>query len=258
MGLLNCINNRFVHLQLPDLSRVSPWCFLFGWALTFQYLPMLPTMLPCTPYAIVLDDHPLVGRGLAQYLLSVHPDLLVHAVTAWAQVQQFIQTSGCPDVLVADVWLANSNSLATLAQWRSQCPGTPWLAISGDDDPLLQARVRSAGAQGFVHKQASPEVFGLAFAAVLGGGQWFETGSQACEHHPREWAVTPAELSLTPRQGDILALVLRGLPNKRIALMLCVSESTVKEHLTGIFERLGVKTRMEVLTHLRGRQLVLP
>ena len=215
-------------------------------------------MPPRTPYAIVLDDHPLVGRGMAQYLLSVRPELLVHVATAWAQVQQHIHSSGCPQVLVADVWLANSNSLAILAQWRCQCPGTPWLAISGDDDPLMQARVRSAGAQGFVHKQASPELFNLAFAAVLAGGQWFEASTQACGHQPREWAVTPAELGLTPRQGDILALVLRGLPNKRIALMLCVSESTVKEHLTGIFERLGVKSRVEILTHLRGRQLVLP
>ena len=211
-----------------------------------------------SPYAIVLDDHPLVGRGIAQYLTAVRPELLVHVATAWAQVQQHLQANGCPLVLVADVWLANSNSLATLAQWRSQCPGTPWLAISGDDDPLMQARVRSAGAQGFVHKQATPEVFGLAFAAMLAGGQWFETSREASANQPREWAVSPADLSLTPRQGEILALVLRGLPNKRIALTLCLSESTVKEHLTGIFERLGVKSRVEILTHLRGRQLVLP
>lgn len=210
------------------------------------------------PYAIVLDDHPLVGRGMAQYLQAVRPELLVHVATAWAQVQQYLQASSCPLVLVADVWLADSNSLATLAQWRRQCPATPWLAISGDDDPLMQARVRSAGAQGFVHKQSAPEVFGLAFAAVLAGRQWFETSLEISANQPREWAVSPVELGLTPRQGEILALVLRGLPNKRIAQMLSLSESTVKEHLTGIFERLGVKSRVEVLTNLRGRQLVLP
>ena len=215
-------------------------------------------MLLTAPYAILLDDHPLVGSGMAQYLQAVRPELTVHVATAWAQVQQHIQISGCPQVLVADVWLVNSNSLANLAQWRSQCRNTPWLAISGDEDPLMLERVRSAGAQGFVHKQASPEVFGLAFQAVLLGGQWFDTSVEASGHRPREWVVTPAELCLTPRQGEILALVLRGLPNKRIAQMLCLSESTVKEHLTGIFERLGVKSRVEILTHLRGRQLVLP
>ena len=210
-------------------------------------------------FAIVLDDHPLVGRGIAQYLEAVRPELTVRVAVSWAQVLGYVQASGQPQMLVADVWLANSNSLATLAQWRAVCPGTPWLAISGDDDPLMHERVRTAGAQGFVHKQASPEVFGLAFTTVLSGGQWYESlaSTDPAAHTPREWAVSPAELGLTPRQGEILVLVLRGLPNKRIALMLDLSESTVKEHLTGIFERLGVKSRVEVLMHLRGRQVVL-
>ena len=215
-------------------------------------------MLSQPTYAIVLDDHPLVGQGMAHYLHATLPKLTVRVATSWTIVQNYLQSYGCPHVLVADVWLADSNSLATLAQWRSRCPDTPWLAISGDDDPLLQARVRSAGAQGFVHKQSPPEIFGQAFASVLEGGQWFEISTDAHGCSPREWAVSPAELHLTPRQGEILALVLRGLPNKRIAQMLCLSESTVKEHLTGIFERLGVKSRVETLTHLRGRQLVLP
>ena len=211
------------------------------------------------PYAIVLDDHPLVGRGLAQYLQAIRPELMVYVATAWPQVQQHIQVSGCPQVLVADVWLADSNSLAALAQWRSQCGGTAWLAISGDDDPLMQDRVRKAGAQGFVHKQASPEVFAMAFATVLSGGKWYEPAahSDPATYSPREWAVSPAELGLTTRQGEILALVLRGLPNKKIASLLHLSESTVKEHLTGIFERLVVKNRVAALTHLRGRHLVL-
>lgn len=212
------------------------------------------------PYAIVLDDHPLVGRGMAQYLQSLRPELMVHVATSWAQAQQRMQAQGCPRMLVADVWLAEGSSLNTLAQWHGECPGTPWLAISGDDDPSILQRARGAGAHGFVHKQAPPEVFGQAFAAVLAGGEWYQphTASEAAATPSRDWPVTPAELGLTPRQGEILALVLRGLPNKRIALMLGLSESTVKEHLTGILERLGVKSRVEALTHLRGRRLVLP
>ena len=104
---------------------------------------------------------------------------------------------------------------------------------------MLQLRGRNSGSQGFVHKQALPEVFGLAFAAMLAGGRWFEHKTIDCAHQPREWAISPAELGLTPRQGEILALVLRGRPNKRTALTLSLSESTVKEHLTGIFDRLA-------------------
>ena len=53
----------------------------------------------------------------------------------------------------------------------------------------------------------------------------------------------------------ILSLVLRGLPNKRIALQLGIAESTVKEHVTGILERLGVRSRVEAITLLRGRHM---
>lgn len=216
-------------------------------------MPALP------PYVIVLDDHPLVGRGLAQYLQSLRPELDVRALTAWDDVPALIQAKGCPRLLVADVWLAEGNSLTALTRWREQCPGTPWLAISGDDDPSIGQRVRQAGAHGFVHKQAPPAVFGEAFAAVLAGAQWFgpDAVSGATGHRAREWTVTPAELGLTARQGEILELVLRGLPNKRIASALGISESTVKEHLTGILERLGVRSRVEAMTRLRGRRLEL-
>jgi len=210
-------------------------------------------------YVIVLDDHPLVGRGMAQYLQSIQPALTVSVAANWDEVTVLLQSIGCPLMLVADVWLADSSSLGSLAQWRLHCGETPWLAMSGDDDPTVRQRVRIAGAQGFVHKQAAPEVFGQACSALLDGQRWFEPDASESSSAPRtrEWDVTPRELGLTPRQGEILSLVLRGLPNKRIALALDVSESTVKEHLTGILERLGVKTRVEILTHLRGRRLVL-
>ena len=53
-------------------------------------------------------------------------------------------------------------------------------------------------------------------------------------------------LGLTPRQGDVLGLVLVGMSNKRIGQILGISESTVKEHMTGILERMGVSRRMEI------------
>ena len=70
--------------------------------------------------------------------------------------------------------------------------------------------------------------------------------------------MTPAELGLSTRQGQVLALVLQGLPNKRIALQYDLSESTVKEHMSAILLRLGARPRVEAITRLRGRRLVLP
>jgi DNA-binding CsgD family transcriptional regulator len=58
--------------------------------------------------------------------------------------------------------------------------------------------------------------------------------------------VTFEELGLTPRQGDVLGFVMLGMSNKRIGQLLGITESTVKEHMTGIFERMGVSRRMEI------------
>lgn len=206
---------------------------------------------------IVLDDHPLVARGMAQYLQALHPELAVSTAASWDELQRCVQVSGCPVLLVADVWLAGSNSLAALAAWRSHCGQARWLAISGDADASVPQRVRQAGAQGFIHKQAPPEVFAQACAAVMAGGEWFVAEPvPASVQREREWSVTPAELGLTPRQGETLALIVQGLPNKRIAMALGLSESTVKEHVTAILERLGVSSRVQAITRLQGRRLV--
>ena len=215
-------------------------------------------MSPSSPYAIIVDDHPLVGRGMAQYLQSVCPELNVVTATSWDETLLLMQVQGSPSVLVADVWLVKGNSLPLLARWHAEHLDIPWLATSADDDPATVQRVRAAGAQGFVHKQASPDMFGRAIVTVLGGGQWFES---ACAHGAREpvkreWQVTPGELGLTSRQGDILVLLLRGLSNKRIALTLEITESTVKEHVTAILERLGVRNRVEAIMALQGRRVV--
>ena len=207
----------------------------------------------------VVDDHPLVGRGLAQYLQSFAPQWQVSVATQWSEVLQLRSDKGNPALLVADVWLAQGNCLPFLEQWARECPGSPWLAVSGDDDPSIARRVRAAGARGFVHKQAPPEQFGAAFQTVMAGGQWFDAAlARPPAPAPKAWSVSPQELGLTPRQGEILRLILRGLPNKRIALDLGITEATVKEHITGILERLGVRNRVEAITALRGRRVDLP
>ena len=212
---------------------------------------------PHAPYAIVLDDHPLIGNGVAKYLQVTRPDLSLRVTTTWAQARQWIQASGCPTLLVADTWLLDSISAADFALWRSHCRCTPLLAIGDDSEPLMIQQARSAGAQGFVHKRAESERFESAFAAVLAGCKWFEPSTVTNEQRRHERTIQPCDLGLTLRQGDVLALLLHGLSNKRIASMLSLSESTVKEHVTGILQRLGVSSRVQAITFLRGRSLTL-
>lgn len=213
------------------------------------------------PYVIVLDDHPLVGRGFAQFLQSVEPALEAVVVSDWDAMQALVAQRGAPQLLVADVWLADGPCVERLGNWCRRHPASRWLAVSGDDDAALARLVRAAGAHGFVDKRAPAEQFSAAVRSVLAGSTWFEplpAALGAGPTGPRSRPVSAQTLGLTQRQGEILSLVLRGLPNKRIALQLGIAESTVKEHVTGILERLGVRSRVEVITRMRGSRLEPP
>lgn len=216
-------------------------------------------MSPSSPYALILDDHPLVAHGMAEFLRARMPQMDVVVASGADDLLRWVGTRGTPAIVLVDFWLAEGSALGLIAQVRAHCPGTPIAVISGDDDPAVMAQARQAGAQGFIHKQAAPDTFGLAVEALLGGLVWFEPGQIGSQPpRSRDLPVTPAELGLSVRQGQILALVLQGLPNKRIASQLDIAESTVKEHVTGILERLRVRTRVEAITLLRGRRLELP
>ena len=215
-------------------------------------------MAPTSPYALILDDHPLVAHGMAEFLRARLPQMEVVEAAGADDLLRWVEMRGTPAIALIDFWLAEGAAVGLIAQVRSHCPGMPIAVISGDDDPAVMEQARQAGAQGFIHKQAAPETFGLAVEALLSGLVWFEPGLQGSQPpRSRDLPVTPAELGLSTRQGQILALVLQGLPNKRIALQLDIAESTVKEHVTGILEQLRVRTRIEAITLLRGRRLEL-
>ena len=103
-----------------------------------------------------------------------------------------------------------------------------------------------------MHKQAPPEAFAQAVAALLNGHLWFPSLDAEPSTVDREPA--PSLQGLTPRQGEILSRLLRGMPNKRIAADLGITEATVKEHVTAVLARLGVRSRIEAITALSQRR----
>ena len=209
-------------------------------------------------YVLILDDHPLVAHGMAEFLRARLLRMEVVVADGADDLLRWVDMRGTPAIVLVDFWLAEGAAVGLIAQVRSHCPGTPLAVISGDDNPAVMEQAKQAGAQGFIHKQAAPETFGQAVEALLGGLTWFEPGLLGSQPpRSRDFPVTPADLGLSARQGQILALVLQGLPNKRIASQLDIAESTVKEHVTGILERLRVRTRVEAITLLRGRRLEL-
>lgn len=214
-------------------------------------------MPPSEHSAVVVDDHPLVARGIADYLRThcgfARADAICRAADLWTHIGQL----GAPTLALIDFWLPEGTALPMLARFRDEYPATRLLVISGDGDPVVRDKVRRLTVDGFVLKHAEPAIFALAVAAVLRGDAWFDDASVVAlaTDEARSLPLSPGELGLTPRQGEVLALMLKGLPNKRVAQVLLLTEQTVKEHVSGILERLGARNRVELITRLRGKRI---
>lgn len=215
--------------------------------------------MPSSPrYAVVIDDHPVVVRGIEEFL-KINPNLdAVYSTSRTDVCLALIEEHGPAALIIVDFWLPEQTTPAFVKQLCAAWPQTAVLVVSGDDDPAIQAQVRACGAHGFLLKHEAPEVFNTVVNSILGGAYWFypSTVVHSQPRSTRELTITSTELGLSARQGQILALLLQGLPNKRIATDLSVTESTVKEHVTGILHKLEVRNRVEVITKLRGRKLV--
>lgn len=215
----------------------------------------MTTIRECS--AVVVDDHPLVARGIADYLRThcgfARADAICRAADLWTHIEQL----GAPTLALVDFWLPEGTALPMLTRLRDDYPATRLLVISGDGDPVIRDKVHRLAVDGFVLKHAESAVFALAVAAVLRGDAWFDDASVTTQmaDEARSLPLSPAELGLTPRQGEVLALMLKGLPNKRVAQTLSLTEQTVKEHVSGILERLGARNRIELITRLRGRRI---
>jgi DNA-binding NarL/FixJ family response regulator len=207
--------------------------------------------------ALVIDDHPLVARGIGGFLSSHCNFDDVREVTNIDEVWRSIDVADPPSLIVLDFWLSNNVSLQLLAELKMKLPSTPILVMSADGDMVVQQKVFAAGAHGFIHKQEPVTAFVEVVYKLLSGKKCFEglTKESLSTDLPKELSVTAFELGLTDRQGEILGMILKGFPNKRIAQQLSISEQTVKEHVSGILSRLGVGNRIEIITKLRGKRL---
>lgn len=221
---------------------------------------MQPITAGTSGYALIVDDHPLVAQGFAHYLLTHSGFASALIARNEQECLDTIETHGSPALAIVDFWLTDGTALSLLNQLTSRCSNTRLLVVSGDDDnaisKLIQL-VRNAGAHGFLHKQATPESFSEAVAMLQMGKTCFtpEPDSILAHTSKRDIPIEAKDLGLTKRQGEVLNLILRGLPNKRIARDLNISEQTVKEHMTNILTRLGVTSRLEVINLLRGKKL---
>jgi len=202
-------------------------------------------------YALVVDDHPLVASGIAYFLSTQCRFKQAWVVTNEADCFRYIRDNGPPRLLVIDFWLSSGTALKLLKEVKQLYPQVRLMVVSGDDHNDIWEKVLTAGGHGFVLKSEPPELFSRAVFALLDNRTWFPDVNNTMGKTNNSQL---SKFNLTPRQIDVLNMIMRGLPNKRIATQLSISEPTVKEHISNILKKIGVNSRVEAITLLHGKQ----
>jgi DNA-binding NarL/FixJ family response regulator len=202
-------------------------------------------------YALVVDDHPLVASGIANFLITHCRFKQAYVVTNEEDCYRHIRENGPPRLLVIDFWLSSGTALKLLKEVKQLYPQVRLLVVSGDENNDIWQKVHTAGGHGFVLKSESPELFSRAVFALADNLTWFPCANECAVKTNNEQL---SKFNLTPRQIDVLNMIMRGLPNKRIAAQLSISEPTVKEHISNILKKIGVNSRVEAITLLHGKR----
>jgi len=217
---------------------------------------------------LIADDQALVRAGLAT-LLDSQPDLEVVGQAGDGREATRLARELTPDVVLMDIRMPVLDGLAATRQIVAAGNGEPGgtavkviVLTTYDLDEYVYEALR-AGASGFLLKHAPPEELLLGVRAAADGGALLSpavTSRLLAEFARRPTpARAPAELArLTPREREVLDLVIRGRSNDEIARDLVVSHSTVKTHVTHVLDKLGLRDRVHAVVYGYEHGLIEP
>lgn len=224
---------------------------------------------------LLIDDHPLILAALQTVIQGLGEDVQVLGADSAAQARDTLKARQDFDLVLLDLNLGDASGFDVLEEFRSQYPSLPVVVISASDRASDVIRAIDQGAMGFVPKRTSNEVLSQALKLVMSGGIYvppMSLGSESPDPEPAGAATSGGSmadklqqvqalasqagyqttsglenLQLTPRQTDVLALLLQGKPNKIIARELGVSVETIKDHVAAVLKALGVSSRTQAV-----------
>jgi DNA-binding NarL/FixJ family response regulator len=205
---------------------------------------------------VVVDDHALFRRGLIRLLQDISGLRVVGEAGDGETALPVIRDS-CPDLVLLDVNMPGKNGVEVLREIRRDLPSLPvlMLTISRDDDALLGAI--SAGANGYLLKNAEPETLRAVIERVLDGeavldpevtGQVFDALRRLDRQRGKSL--------LSPRELQLVDCMRRGLTTSEMGQELFISENTVKTHVRHILDKLHAHSRADAVAKAASLNLI--
>jgi len=210
--------------------------------------------LPAAPAIVVADDHDLVRIGMIQLLRHWNPEVRIGEAANGPALERLLAAPAPWDLLLLDLAMPGFGGESAARTLMARHPSLPVLVVSGTGDAATTARLLDAGVAGFLPKSLDGALMVKAIELVLAGGRYVPPDVlRGLPPTPGASAFADARegSDITPRQREILALLLKGLPNKVIAAQLDIAEATVKMHVTALLRVHGVSSRAELLAKLR-------
>lgn len=208
---------------------------------------------------VVADDHAMF-REMLKIALPRDGDLEVVGEAGDGLEVVPVVARFSPDVLLLDYKMPHVRSFTELvAEVRACSPATALIVLSGFASPEIATRAAQGGARGYVLKATRLAAVAEAVRGVAAGGIWIDPGLprrifEIFQRHACANGDLAAGLQgLTRREREVLTHVAQGSSNPDIARQLCVSQQTIKTHLTRIFAKLEVSNRLAASLVFYGR-----
>jgi len=207
--------------------------------------------VPTTIRIVVADDHPIFREGLIK-LLETKPDLRVVGAANDGDEALKLVAELEPDLLLLDLAMPRMTGLAALRELRDRSLRARTILLTASVAKAEIVTALQLGARGVVLKESASELLFRSIRVVMDGQYWLGRDRVAdLVTTLRELSVStpppsPKNFGLTPRELEVVAVIVGGYSNSDIAVKLSISEKTVKHHLTNISEKLGVSNRLEL------------
>lgn len=205
---------------------------------------------------LLADDHAIVREGIRKVLEGLpNLEIVGEVGDGPALFEALAKTQ--PDGLLLDVTMPDFEPVTAIREIRSNYPTMRILVVSAYDDDVYVQGLLSAGVDGYLLKDQSPEDFQLAVERVLAGEKWLSSRLIEKLVGYTEATSPPTLPSLSARQCDILRLLQQGLDNQTIAQRMGLSVKTVEKHLTRLYRKLNVQSRLEAVNYANQHPEVL-
>jgi two-component system, NarL family, response regulator LiaR len=203
---------------------------------------------------LIVDDHPLVREGMRS-LLSGYTDFIIVGTVASGEMAVSAYASLKPDVVLMDVNLPDISGLDALKRIRQLDSQARVLLLTSYTEEMKVQIALDHGAMGYLVKNAEISELVRAIKAAFHGKHTLspEAVKSLIQHRPKP---TPSGETMTQRELEVLALLLRGRTNNDIAHELSISVSTTKAYMAKIYKKLHVQTRAQAIAKAVELQLL--